>query len=296
MAVKDVKLFGKQVKPPVAIGLAAGAVFIGVVVIRARKKAASSTSSATSAAGHTGPTPAPARDPYPADGSSGDSADPYSLDPATGQTYGDESYGGSFGGGGFGGGGIYSPPSPPAAGNFTSNAQWSQAAEQYLAGNGGNADTIGNALGKYITGSTVTEAQQTVIESAIAFEGYPPVSGSDGFPPSIRLHHQPTGHPVPGPVPGKPTKAPTGEKAAVSGTSVNLSWDAVKGATGYQLDVHRKSGSGGGKQVTTFGGRVKGESHRLSGLARKADFTWTVAAVDKAGTGPKSPEHMFSTK
>lgn len=289
----DLKLFGKQVKPPVAIGLAAGAVFVVIVVVRARRNSASSAASSASSAPSSAATlaaTAAGGDPYPPDGSTGNSSDPYSTDPGTGQTYGDESYSGGTGGGG----GFFAPPvSQQPPGSFVSNAAWSQAAEAYLAGNDGNAETIGNALGKYITGQRVTPAQQTVIESAIAFEGYPPVSAADGFPPGIR-RDQGSAHPVPGPVEHKPTKAPGGERAEVSGTTVTLSWEPAKEATEYQLDVHRKTAGGG--LATTFTGRVHGESHRLSGLARRADFRWTVAAVDKAGVGPRSPEHSFATK
>lgn len=76
---------------------------------------------------------------------------------------------------------------PPAAGGFTSNAQWAQYAENYLITTGGaDANTVGNALGKYITGGTIDDSQMSIIDQAIAFAGYPPVSGPEGYPPSIR--------------------------------------------------------------------------------------------------------------
>lgn len=130
-------------------------------------------------------------DPFPPDGTVGDPTDPNSTDPNTGMTYGNEQAGtggGIFGGGG--GGGTQGP------GSFTSNAAWDQAAQSYLEGIGSNPQVVAAALGKYLHGDVVTPAQQTVIESATAAEGEPPVPGPGGFPPNIRLHH-------PGPPPAK---------------------------------------------------------------------------------------------
>lgn len=78
----------------------------------------------------------------------------------------------------------------PSAGptGYTSNSQWSQAAEEYLAGTVGlDATAVQAALGKYITGGNVTADQQNIIEQAIAAEGYPPQSGPNGYPPSVKL-------------------------------------------------------------------------------------------------------------
>lgn len=91
---------------------------------------------------------------------------------------------------------IYSSNSgaTPGPGSFTSNAQWAQAAETYLQQADPNIDsgTIAAALGAYITGAPVTDAQQSIIEQAIAFEGMPPVGGTGGYPPSIHNVPSPT--------------------------------------------------------------------------------------------------------
>lgn len=128
------------------------------------------------------------------------------IDPATGFQQGSPedlaalsqlqaSYQGTGLGGGSGGGGSIS--SPPGTGGFTSNAEWAQAAEDYIVNTAqGNATVVGNALGKYLTGSSVTPDQINIINQAIAFEGYPPVPGPNGFPPAIRE--------APAPPPPKP--------------------------------------------------------------------------------------------
>ena len=114
-------------------------------------------------------------DEYPWDGTTGNPNDPYSMDPATGETYGDE---GDFGGSSSGSGG------PP----FLSNAAWSQYAEQYLTATvGEDAGTVSAALGPYIAGGKVTTAQQSIIEQAIAYAGNPPVAGTNGMPPGINV-------------------------------------------------------------------------------------------------------------
>lgn len=83
---------------------------------------------------------------------------------------------------------IYSSgPSSPGPGSYTSNAQWAQAAQAYLMQNEPNADpaVIAAALGQYINGKPATEAQISIINQAITFEGIPPVGGPNGDPPGI---------------------------------------------------------------------------------------------------------------
>ena len=112
------------------------------------------------------------------------------IDPATGYTYGtaedatalaaQSSYITPTGGGGGGGGGTGNT-------GFTSNGQWAQAAEQYMQAEGliVDASALSSALGKYITGKPASETDINLINQAIAFQGYPPVAGPSGYPPSI---------------------------------------------------------------------------------------------------------------
>jgi hypothetical protein len=129
------------------------------------------------------------------------------IDPATGYAYGsaedaaalsnqgqyispmDSS---SFTGGqviGYDGSGspIYGPTSGITTGQpggFTNNAQWAQYVESYLEQTeGADPTTVGNAIGKYITGQPVTADMIAVINNAIAIGGQPPVAGVNGNPP-----------------------------------------------------------------------------------------------------------------
>jgi hypothetical protein len=105
--------------------------------------------------------------------------------------YGYGSYGyGYYGyGGEFGGLGGYGPSTPPisAPSVATTNAGWAAAAESYLTGQtGADPATVAAALGKYITGQSLTASDQSIVEQAIAFEGYPPDPGADNYPPSMK--------------------------------------------------------------------------------------------------------------
>lgn len=131
--------------------------------------------------------------------------DPNAIDPATGLTYGEEAagiqsgtlagygtpYGDTSGIVGYDAQGspVYADqvgygPSP----SFVSNGNWSQAAEQYLVSTtGADAGTVAAALGTYLAGQPLTDAQAQIVQSAIAFFGQPPQAGSNGYPPSLRL-------------------------------------------------------------------------------------------------------------
>ena len=121
-------------------------------------------------------------DEYPWDGTTGNPNDPYSLDPSSGETYGDE--------GDFGGSSEADTGGPP----FVSNAAWDQYAEQYLTSTVGlDSGTVSDALGLYLDGSKVTTAQQQIIEEALGIAGNPPVAGTNGMPPGINVSGSSTG-------------------------------------------------------------------------------------------------------
>jgi hypothetical protein len=82
--------------------------------------------------------------------------------------------------------GLGYPTVNSGPGSFTSNGEWAQYVEQYMVNNtGADPTTVGNAIGKYITGQPVSTAMTSVIDQAIAFGGYPPVAGPGGNPPGI---------------------------------------------------------------------------------------------------------------
>src|SRR5215831_12826679 len=132
------------------------------------------------------------------------------------------------GAGGFGGSGFGGP------GGFSSNAQWTQAAESLMGSTG--ADAIAAALGKYLLGTPLTEDQVTIVQQAIAAEGFPPVPGPDGFPPSFRTAATPP------PTGGGSAKNPVkGLSADARTTQIDVHWSALPGATKYLVKAYQGS-------------------------------------------------------
>ena len=126
-----------------------------------------------------------------------------------------------YGGGGYGGG-----QAP------TTNAQWAQAAEGLLVQNGYDAMTVAAALGKYLTGQPCTADQANIIQAAIAFEGYPPQNGPNGFPPNINTSSGGGGGNAQNPVTGLHVSQP-------GSTGVDVAWNPSSGATSYQVTASK---------------------------------------------------------
>jgi hypothetical protein len=82
-------------------------------------------------------------------------------------------------------------PPVPGTGGFTTNGQWAQQAEADLGGIGIDQLALAAALGHYLTGVTLSTAEQSLVDQAIAEEGYPPVAGPSGYPPA--MHASATG-------------------------------------------------------------------------------------------------------
>jgi hypothetical protein len=241
---------------------------LGIYAYRKRQADASAASSTdtTGEAGTTDTTVDPATG-Y-AEGSPEDLAALESQDTASSIGSIDDSGGGSSGG----------ISTPPATG-FASNGAWAQAAETYLVTNGGgDAATIAAALGKYVTGQSLTDAQKSVAEQAIAFNGYPPISDPDGYPPSMR--QTPT---VVAPVPA--VKTPSGVKAiSATKTGVLVGWNGQPNAR-YYMYVN------GHKSVILSGTDWEVNSAH-AGITIKAGTAYAVnvTAVDQSGKeSAKSP-------
>jgi hypothetical protein len=185
-----VKLPGMgTVKKKTAYG-AAGAIVLVLVIYWFRQR---KTAAAAPAAGNAGVFTDPAGNsctaPNPATGyCPGTAEDQQALAAAGGLAPFDTS---QLGSGGLGG--YYYPPgggtqaAPPGPGNFADNAEWAQYVETYMTGTL-NADpaTVGNAIGKYLTGQPLTADQVNIVQEAIAYGEKPPVSGADGDPPGFR--------------------------------------------------------------------------------------------------------------
>lgn len=141
------------------------------------------------------------------------------IDPATGYAYGSPEDAAALtaqgtyvnpgtGAGGIGGTTGYVPPGQTGSAvpqAFRNNAEWTQYVIDYMQ----NHDIVtsdaplGSALGKYITGVVPTADETSLINQAVAIAGYPPISGPDGYPPSIR-----TGTTTPPPPTSQPPATP----------------------------------------------------------------------------------------
>lgn len=110
------------------------------------------------------------------------------IDPATGVPFAQE-YGGYGAAGGAGTPSLYGYYDPNTgqfisgagaggSGGFvlapSTNAEWAQQAEAYLTGIGYDAMTVAAALGKYLTGQTITSDQAGIVAAAKGFFGTPP--------------------------------------------------------------------------------------------------------------------------
>lgn len=99
-------------------------------------------------------------------------------------------YGGFLGGGGVpvlgGGGGSTGTGGTTTQAAPTTNAEWTTQALPQLTAAGYNRLTAITAIGKYLSGRSLTDSQANLIQAALAFEGEPPQSSSSGFPPKIK--------------------------------------------------------------------------------------------------------------
>jgi hypothetical protein len=171
------KVGGTQIKKQTAYIAGAGlALVFGIAWYRSKQQAQQNTSAANAGA-NTGIDPATG---YPY-GSAEDAAALANQ----GQYVNPQDYYASQGGiapypgSGTGTTGLQGP------GSFTNNAQWAQYVENYLESNeGADPITVGNAIGKYISGQPLTPDMISVVQNAIAIGGSPPVAGLNGNPPS----------------------------------------------------------------------------------------------------------------
>lgn len=206
-----IKVFGNNIPKPVAIGGGIVGLVAGVYFYRTKKQKSDAAASVATA-GSNEIDPATGY-PYgsPEDAAAMSSQDNYQL-PTAGGGYGFTGYAGGSGSGLFGTG---------TPGSFNSNAEWAQYVESYEENNlGADAPTVGNAIGKYLTGQPLTTDQIGLVQSAIAIAGYPPVSGPNGNPPNYVTANTGTttppgngGTPPPTPNPKDKTFRTTGGKS-----------------------------------------------------------------------------------
>ena len=235
-----------------------------------------------------GPAAAPAAGAgaYPPDGTAGNPADPNSVDPTSGITYGNEGIGSgaavpAYGlGGGSGGSGSSGSSDGQQGPPFTDNAAWSQYAENYLTSTvGEDAGTVASALGAYLAGRPVTPAQKDIIDQAVGFAGNPPVTGPGGYPPSIRLASQPTGG-------GGPSSTVSGGRVvSVGNNDAVVAWTPHGPATRWLVKITGPNLNGRTSTVSkpeaSYSGLAAGHNYQVtvtpqpSGRGGEIHFTTT---------------------
>lgn len=282
----DVKVPGiKQPVPKWMVGVGLGGVGVAIILYYRSKKAASTTTAAPTST-----------DQYPPDGTVGNPSDPYSTDPATGQTYGDEAVGsggtfGAFGGlgsglGGSGTGwdpntGLYTDPNGntctnpdgngfcPGTGSggppFSNNTDWAAFAEQQLANDSGiDPGALAEALGLYLAGQPVDAAQKTLIFQAQGVAGPVPVAGPNGFPPNIQTNGSGGGNNATNPVTGLKQ---TGQEGF---TGADISWNKSTNATSYTVTSDKGTVSTSGTTARIHDIAPKNSQATVSVLANPA--------------------------
>lgn len=192
-------------------------VVIGVVYYRYHKANTTATTTATTTAANTAGIDTATG--YP----TGSPQDVAALAAQQNSAYG---YGGGVYDTGYGTGG----PSTPGTGD-TTNAQWAQQAENYLANTiGADTTTVAAALGRYLTGQPLAPSEITIVEQAIAFNGYPPQSGSGGFPPSFNAAPTPPPAQNPGTLGVQPAIVP----ATGAATHPGVTYPSIGPASPYR--------------------------------------------------------------
>lgn len=220
----------KQPLPTWAVFAGVGGLAVAIYLYYRNKNSQASATAATTSTGGL----------YPPDGTVGDPTDPYSTDPATGQTYGNEGLGtfGSVGststGGGdtSGGGDTGGSGGPP----FSTNDAWSNWVIGQMQNLNPNINTgqLTNALGLYLAGQPVDAAEKTLVLDAEAIGGPPPVAGPGNYPPNVRTNGGKGG--------GQTADNPvTGLKQTGSEgfTGADISWDPSAHATSYQVSADK---------------------------------------------------------
>lgn len=112
------------------------------------------------------------------------------------------------------------------------NAEWTQAAVEFLQGAGYEASGVVAALGKYLAFKPLSATEAQIVMAARAAVGEPPVGGP--FPIKDAL---------PTPTPTTPTPvtkvAPTGLKSkTINRTGISIDWNPMPGVKGYIIFVN----------------------------------------------------------
>lgn len=212
------------------------------------------------------------------------------IDPATGYEYGTSEDAASLAQqAGYvtaasGGGGDESNPTPQTSG-FVNNAEWSQAAIDYLTNTvGADPGTVSSAIGKYLAGSALTDSEVSYVNQAIAVSGKPPVAGTNGYPPNVRQVATP-------PKPKVPAKPRAPRAYRVTDHSISIQWALGAGGTLEQVEIARNA---------TFTSDVSTHHDAMSpggwsGLDPDTTYYTRVRSHNSAGWGPWSDATAIRT-
>jgi hypothetical protein len=168
---------------------------------------------------------------------------------------------------------------------YSSNGQWTQAVVEYMLNNGLVEDTaqLSAALGKYITGAYATDTEVSLIQQAIAVQGFPPIAGTTGYPPSINRTPPST----------TPT-TPTGDAAAprlhhvnTTKSSAILQWSPAANAKTYI--VYKTGGA-----VVKSG--VVETSFTVLNLKPNTTYSFSVAGVNADGKRSGKTSNVVTVK
>lgn len=154
------------------------------------------------------------------------------------------------------------------------NVQWSRLAFDELVSKGDDPTLVANALAKFLSGGSLSQAENSIINLAQTIFGAPPegvmpvITNTDPNPDS--------------PTPTGTLSAPTGfrDTGAIWTDRLELHWNPVAGATGY---VIRDVGAGTTMDVGAVNGVMK------DGLVHNGTYFLQIAAKNAAGNaGPYS--------
>jgi hypothetical protein len=305
----------KNLKPWQKYAIAGGGVGMVIFAVYERKKnkAEQAAAAATTTAGN-------ATSGMVTDPSTGESYSATALDPVTDETYGAEiaEYGsvagadeaveggvsGNYGQAALGDSAGYigdygssydnSNGSTPAT-TYATNAQWSQAVEAGLTDLGYSSTDVAQSLGYYLAGRPLVtladgQSSEQIILSALAEYGNPPVG-------TFSVISAPVTTPVTtgtGTTSTVPT-VPAGISANTSGAVTTISWSAVTGATGYEIQVATPAGK-------TYADSKVSQTHAVYdnlvdvGGTGKGKGVWhfKLRATNAKGSGPWSAVKTFT--
>lgn len=199
----------------------------------------------------------------------------------------------------------------------TTNDAWARYATELMVANGWEPTTVQAALGKFLTRTALTTTEETIVRAAIGIAGTPPVgafeiihsTAPDTTPGSTDdddsdSDTDSTGSGGSGSGGGggsssggghsggkKPKKEKLGfpygfRNVTVTKNSATVGWNAVPGATGYE--VYR--------EFTGNSTKVGPPTASFTGLKQGAVYRYKVRAYNNSGPGPWSAQQWFRTQ